>query len=177
MREWRPLLDGTLVGAFVVSVLLAGASAWAQSYEALTPLLIDLPGWKAEAAQGASMDVQGAKMTTATRAYQQEGKEITAQIVIGGSAGAAADSMANTPAVQMENAEQKVSIKTVNGFQVTATFQKKEKTGTIMVVIAQGKDSGGFFSFTYKGLTDDEASKLAEKFDWKKMQDAATGKK
>ena len=177
MREWRPLLDGTLVGAFVVSVLLAGASAWAQSYEALTPLLIDLPGWKAEAAQGASMDVQGAKMTTATRTYEQEGKQITAQMVIGGSAAAAADSMANTPAVQMENAEQKVSVKTANGFQVTSTFQKKEKSGAIMVVLARGKDSGGFFNFTYKGIADDEAMPLAQKFDWKKMQEAATGKK
>jgi len=179
MRDGRLTQDKTslCVLAFIVGLLLAASSAWAQSYEALTPLLIDLPGWKADAAQGTSMDVQGAKMTTATRTYEQDGKEIVAQIVTGGSAAAAANAMANTNAMQMENAEQKISIKTIAGFQVTSTFNKVEKSGTMMIVLAQGKDGGGFFSFTFKGITDEEASKLAEKFDWKKMQESAAGGK
>jgi hypothetical protein len=155
-----------------VGTLLLGAAVWAAGYEALTALLTDLPGWEAEKAQGTDMDMQGTKMTTATRAYKQGDKEITAGVMAGGQAAAAAAGMGGTT-MQMENEEQKISMKDMDGFHVTSTFDKKQKAGTIMVVLAQGKDSGALFSFTYKNITDDEAMALAQKFDWKKMQAAA----
>jgi hypothetical protein len=155
-----------------VGALVLGAVVWAAGYEALTALLVDLPGWQAEKAQGTDMDMQGAKMTTATRAYKQGDKELTAVVMVGGQAAAAAAGMGGTT-MQMENDEQKVSMKDVAGFHVTSTFDKKQTSGTIMVVLAGGKDSGAIFSFTYRGISDDEAMKLAQKFDWKKMQAAA----
>ena len=175
MRERRLWQDVGLV--IVAGMLLGAAGAWAQSYEALAPLLTDLPGWNAEKAQGTDLATPDMKMTNATRTYKQDGKEITVQIMFGGSAGAVANALASTNALQMENAEQKISIKTIAGFQVSSTFNKVEKSGTMMVVLAQGKDNGGFFNFMYKGLADDEALALAQKFDWKKMQEIATGKK
>ncbi len=166
--------------AACVVILAAGmlvpARAEAQSYEALKPLLVDLAGWEAEAAQGTSMDMEGAKMTTATREYKQGEKQITVTIVIGGAAAAAANAMATATPVQAETDKDKVSVQNLDGFQVTSNYDKQEKSGTILVILAQAKDGGAFMTFTYNGLNDGEAMKLAQKFDWKKMHAAATKK-
>ena len=61
---------------------------------------------------------------------------------------------------------------TMHGLQVIKTFNTPQKSGAIMVAL--GKEA--LFSFSYNGITEDEAVTLAEKFDWKAIQAAAQTK-
>ena len=64
MRDRRLWQDVRAV--VVAGILLGAAGAWAQSSAALTPLLMDLPGWNAEKAEGTNLDMPDMKMTNAT---------------------------------------------------------------------------------------------------------------
>jgi hypothetical protein len=57
---------------------------------------------------------------------------------------------------------------TMNGFPVTRTYNNKDKSGAILVALGDA----ALFSVSYKGLTEEEAMPLAQKFDWKAFQAA-----
>ncbi len=66
----------------VVFVVTLTVNLFCQQENSLKPLLIDLPNYKAEAAEGSSMEAMGIKMINASRTYESDDSELTATIVI-----------------------------------------------------------------------------------------------
>jgi hypothetical protein len=59
----------------------------------------------------------------------------------------------------------------MHGMQVLKSYTMAQKSGALLVAL----DKDAMFSFSYNGMSEDEALALAEKFDWKAIQ-AATKK-
>ncbi|MDP1666839.1 MAG: hypothetical protein Q8L79_17150 [Methylobacter sp.] len=163
MRVIRILLCGlVLVGWSLV--------ADAASYEALKPLLGDVPGWTGEAAEGASMDMEGMKMVTVSRHYQR-GEAQSLNVQVGLMPGAMGASMQMT--MNMETDEAVMSTTTIDGFRVHQNHEKAQNSGAVVVILG-GRDekNSALFSVDYTGISAQEAMTMAKGFDWKKMQAA-----
>jgi hypothetical protein len=141
-----------------------------QAFQKFVPLLIDLDGWQGKQPDGMSMEMTDVSMTTATRDYQKGPAQVHASVTLGQAA-----ALALAPLISGMN------IQTTAGHMLTATmhdmpvmksFSSKDKSGALIVQL--GKDA--VFTFSYNGITEDEAMPLAEKFDWKAIQTAATTK-
>ncbi len=140
--------------------------AYAEKHHSLTPLFVDLKGWKAEKPEGMTMDMGTMKMTNATRTYTKGSIEITAMVMIGNSI----MTQGQMQQMKVETADAKVSISKIDGFQVNTSYDKKEKAGYVTVFLAQSKTKNALFTFYYNGLSEKQAMSLAKKFNWKKMK-------
>ena len=152
----------------IAFILLWAVNVQAESYEALYPCLIDLPGWEAKEPEGMKMEMPGMKMINATRSYTQGNKEITAVIVIGNQA---MSTPMGAEGMKMETPEAKVTIERINGFMVQNMYYKKDHEGTIIVYLDRQGTGPAIFSFSFKELSENEALNLAKTFDWKMMRD------
>jgi hypothetical protein len=150
----------------LVFIALLITTANAQEHELLTPLLIDLQGWEAEAAEGMSMDMGTMKMTNATRSYTKGDSNITAVVMVG------THSMTQGQMQEMnvETTDVKVSILDINGFKVHTGHNKNENSGSVTVFLSQGQSESAMFIVSYENLTQGEATDIARKFDWNKMK-------
>jgi hypothetical protein len=151
-------------------VLWSASSAHAdQAFQRLTPLLIDLDGWQGKKPDGMSMEMPGGSMTTATREYDRGPARLHASVVVGQAAiGALAPMLAK---MNITTAEGHMLTDTMHGMQVMKSYTTAQKSGALLVAL----DKDAMVSFSYNGITEDEALALAEKFDWKAIQ-AATKK-
>jgi hypothetical protein len=157
--------------------LLALSAVWTlssvradQAFQRFLPLLVELDGWQGKKPDGMSMEMANMSMTTATRDYQRGAAQVHASVVLGqAAAGALAPFQAG---MNIETSDGHMITSTMHGLPVIKTFEAKQKSGAIMVAL--GKEA--LFSFSYNGITEDEALPLAEKFDWKAIQAAAQTK-
>jgi hypothetical protein len=160
----------------ILSLLLVLAAVWTVSsahaepaFQRLTPLLIDLDGWQGKKPDGMSMEMPGGSMTTATREYDRGPARLHASVVVGQAAiGALAPMLAK---MNITTAEGHMLTDTMHGMQVMKSYTTAQKSGALLVAL----DKDAMVSFSYNGITEDEALALAEKFDWKAIQ-AATKK-
>lgn len=164
MRVIRLLLCGL---ALLGWSLLADAAG----YDALKPLLGDVPGWTGEKAEGANMDMEGMKMVTASRHYQRgQGQSLNVQVGLMPGAMVAPMQMMGMNA---ETDEVLMSNSTIDGFRVHQNHDKLQNSGAIVVILgASGEKSSTLFSMDYEGISIQEALATAKRFDWKKMQAA-----
>lgn len=164
MRVIRLLLCGLMLAGWS---LAAGAA----SYEALKPLLGDVPDWTGEAAEGSSMDMEGMKVVTASRHYQRgEGHSLNVQV--GLMPGAMAAPMQMMMGMNMETDEAIMNTTTVDGFRVHQNHEKAQNSGAVVVILGSNDKSGAIFSMDYVGVSAQDALAMAKRFDWKKMQAA-----
>ena len=161
---WRVILS--LCGALLVVWPHSPARA-EQAFERFLPLLVDLDGWEGKKPDGMSMEMSNVSMTTATRDYQKGSAQAHASVTIGQAAAGALAPL--TAGMNVQTTEGHMVTSTVNGMPVLKTFNTKDKSGALIVQL--GKDA--MFTFSYNGLTEDEAVPLAQKFDWKAMQTTA----
>lgn len=135
-----------------------------QAFRKFFPLLVDLQGWEGKTPDGMSMEMGSTSMLTATREYHRGPARLNAGIIMGpaatGALGAAQSGM------NIETSEGHMIVATVDGFPVVKTFTIKEKSGALLVKLG----TAAMFSFSYNGLTEDEAVPLAKRFDWKAIQ-------
>jgi hypothetical protein len=152
-------------------VLWSASSAHAdQAFQRLTPLLIDLDGWQGKKPDGMSMEMPGGSMTTATREYDRGPARLHASVVVGQAAiGALAPMLAK---MNITTAEGHMLTDTMHGMQVMKSYTTAQKSGALLVAL----DKDAMVSFSYNGMTEDEALALAEKFDWKAIQAATKTK-
>lgn len=61
---------------------------------------------------------------------------------------------------------------TMHGMSVLRSYNTPQKSGAL--IVALGKEA--VFTFSYSGISEDEALALAEKSDWKAIQTAAQAK-
>jgi hypothetical protein len=135
-----------------------------QAFRKFFPFLIDLDGWQGRTPDGMSMEMGNSSMLTATREYQRGAAHLNIGIVMGpAAAGALA---ASQSAMNIETSEGHMITSTIDSFTVIRTFNIKEKSGAVLVKLGPT----AMFSFSYNGLTEDEAVPLAKKFDWKAIQ-------
>lgn len=162
---------------FVLGMVLAALSAVClsefspalaeQAFQRFIPLLIDLDGWHGKKPDGLSMEMPNNSMTTAVRDYDRGTAKLHAGVIIGPAAAGALAPTRN--AMNIETADGHMITSTINGLPVTKTFNIKDKSGAILVALGPS----ALLSFSYSGMTEDEALQLAEKFDWKAVQAAA----
>lgn len=157
--------------AFLLLLAIWPYSAQAdQPFQRFLPLLVDLAGWEGKKADGMSMQMGDASMTTATRDYGHGPAQLNISIIIGPMAEGSLASIQS--GMKLQTSEGHMITDTIRGMPVMKTFNIKDKSGALMVALAKN----AMFSFGYKGISEDEALQLADKFDWKAMQAAATAK-
>jgi hypothetical protein len=154
---------------------LAPSGLFAASFDALLPLMVDLPGWEAEKAVGADMSATGTQAVMATRSYTKEKGSFEAAILIGMQAAGAW-----TPQYQegfkMETPEGRMEVRRINGFLVFSAFSQADASGGILVLLQEAGGKTGVpsvFSVTFEGLPLEEALRTAQQFSWPKMKDQA----
>ena len=168
--------SGLLFAALSALVLVCPAfQANAAGYDALLPLLVDLPGWEAEAADGAEASVEGTRAVTVYRTYGSADRRFEVNLLAGNQAG-----MSWMPdykeGYKMETPEGLMEVKKIAGFLVFSMFEQVSNSGGIMVLIQDGTakpDTGAVFAITFEGLPLDEALKTAQRFNWAKMKEQA----
>jgi hypothetical protein len=155
------------LATFSAAWLLPSLAARAQQgFQRFVPFLVDLDGWKGGKADGVSMQMPGNRMDTATRKYTRGNSSLDAQVIVGTAAqGALA---VQQTGIKIETGDQRMSTSNIDGFMVTQTYNVKDKSGTILVGLA----NNALFSLSFNGVADNEALALAKKFDWKAMQGA-----
>jgi hypothetical protein len=159
----------------IVCLFVALMVSWAparadQAFQRFLPLLVDLDGWQGKKADGMSMEMPNTSITTAARDYNRGPAQAHATVMLGQpAAGALAPIQSG---MNLQTGEGHMVTSTMHGMQVMKTFNTPQKSGALMVAL--GKDA--VFSFSYSGITEDEAIALAEKFDWKALQAAAQTK-
>ena len=155
-----------LLVAATTAAWLSASPTYAQGFQRFVPFLIELDGWRADKADGVSMQIPGHSVDTATRKYTRGDATLDAQIIVGPAAqGLLAPMQAG---IKVETSEGRMSTSTVDGFNVMRTYTIKDKSGAIVVALADN----AVFSFSFHGITDEEALTLARKFNWKAMQGA-----
>lgn len=138
----------------------------------IAALLIDLEGWKAEAAENQRVDLDGMTMTMVTRAYKQGGRRLEVTLMAGNRVlihGKVAETTdeGKFPAAAGAARER---VATLDGFQAYAAHDPENKLHDLVIVLAQTAQDGALVTFFSEGVTEKEALELAQKFDWKQMQ-------
>ncbi|MFO7496572.1 MAG: hypothetical protein R6X05_13190 [Desulfobacterales bacterium] len=162
---WQKVLGILLIALWAG---LATGTARADAYEALYPLLVDLPGWQAEEPSGMNMSISGMAMVNASRSYTRGDSELTALIMKGGQAeGLAAAAGAG---LQMETAESRISTQTIDGFVVQTVHDKTDNTGTVMVFLDREAGTAAIFSVSYGQMAAEDALEQTRAFDWAQIR-------
>jgi hypothetical protein len=67
--------------------------------------------------------------------------------------------------MNLETSEMLMNTSTIDGMQVTRSFNIKDKSGAILVALGDG----GLFSVSFRGMSND-ALMVTKKFNWKAIQ-------
>ncbi|MEA2107805.1 MAG: hypothetical protein U9P07_00080 [Pseudomonadota bacterium] len=151
---------------FLILLTIFSIPAYAQDHTALTPLLIKLGGWQAEKADGMSMSTGGMRMITANRTYNKGKLELNATVMVGSQA----MTMGQTQQMQMETDDVRVKMTTIDGFKTNLNYDKRENSGGIMVFLENNQSNAAMFILSFQGMDENQALKLAKKFDWQAMK-------
>ena len=155
----------------LLSVLWPLSSAYAdQPFQRFLPLFVDLDGWQGKKPDGMSMEMSNASMTTETRDYQRGPAQAHALVMMGQAAAGALGPIQS--GMNLQTSDGHMITSTMHGMSVLKNYNTPQKSGALMVAL--GKEA--VFTFSYSGITEDEALALAEKFDWKAIQTAAQAK-
>ena len=166
MIDRRRAIRLALAAAACLAIWLPSSASAQQAFQRFIPLLVDLQGWKGNTPDGMSMEMPGSSMIAATRAYERGEARLNAQVISGPAAqGALA---ATAPGMKFETGDARMSTSTIDGLQVTRTFNTRDKSGAILVALG----ASAVFTLSFNGIADDEALTLARKFNWKAIQAA-----
>ena len=156
------------LAALPAAWLLRPSAAHAQqAFQRFFPFLVDLESWQGKKPDGFSMEMTGNNMVSATREYQRGPARLQAQVIIGAVAKGALAAIQT--GMNIETSNGRMSTSTIDGLQVTRTFNIKNNSGAILVALG----TSALFSVSFNEVGDDEALMLARKFDWKAIQAAS----
>jgi len=160
----------------VCLALVAPAALFAASYDSMLPLLVDLAGWQAEKAEGVDFSQAGMPGVSVIRDYTNGNKSLSVAIMLGMQAGA--QWMPEyKEGFKVETTEGSMEVRRVNGFLVYQAYNKGDATGGVIVLLieaaADKPGTGAVLVVSFDDISFDEGLKLAQKFDWKRMRDAA----
>ena len=164
-----------VVYVFTAFFLLLSGVVFCQSFETLTPLLIDLPGWQSDKPEGADTSYGPMKAIVATRMYTKGDAELDAGIMVGQMV-MGLWNPTYQEGFKMQTGEMMMEVKKIGEFLVYQAFDKEEVSGAVIVLLKQapaGQPSGAVFVLNYEGIESNQGLTLAQKFDWAKMGDQA----
>ncbi|OKO90086.1 hypothetical protein AC629_05285 [Bradyrhizobium sp. NAS80.1] len=138
-----------------------------QPFQRFEPLLIDLNGWKGKKPEGMSMQMSDASMTSATREYERGSGQLHASVLVGQAAVGALPQVES--GMNISTSEGHAISTTINGMPVLKSYNIADKSGMLIVALSKS----AVFSLGYENISEDEALALAEKFDWKALQQMA----
>jgi len=169
MKKTGVLFTALLALLLALPVLQAEAAG----YDALLPLLVDLPGWEAEPADGADASAQGMRAVTAYRTYESGDRRFEVNLLIGSQA-----MMTWMPdykeGFKVETSEGLMEVKKIAGFLVFYTFEREGNSGGILVLLqdpGNKPEMGAVLAISFEGLALDEALKNAQRFPWARMKE------
>ncbi len=168
MTKPRRFFTYAMIIIFISSL---ASFALAQQTNSLTPLLINLKGWRADPAEGMNMNMNGIKMTNAVREYQKGKADVTATIMIGSNM----MTQGQMQQINVENSSSVMKTKKVNGFNLYINHNKNDNTGVVIIYLDKTKSEQSLFVVSYEGLSAKEGLEFAKKFNWSKIK-KATGK-
>ena len=147
----------------VLTLVLAGPAAKtpAESYEALLPLLVDLPGWKARPAHVLNQSSSEVRNVAAIRSYESGERRLDVYLQIG------------TNAIRAWDLRQ-FQTRKIADFLVFRQFNPGDRSGTIIVVLNDSIDwpeMNAVLAIECRGLPLDQALSTAQRFSWPKMKD------
>ena len=148
-------------------VVFIFSSVNAQTHKTLEPYLIDLDGWEAEAPEGLTAEMSGITVINAMRTYYNDDSDLSAVIMIGSQA-----MITQETEITWESAEGSMTSQEIDGFRVTAGYDRDEQRGMISVLLARTEQQAAVFILNYEYLDPQAALELAKKFDWKAVSDA-----
>jgi hypothetical protein len=169
-RALRVAFQGILAALPAAWLLRSSGASADQAFQRFLPFLVDLVGWQGKKPEGFSMEMTGTNMITATREYNNGPAHLQAQVMTGGAAQAALAPI--RAGLNIETNEGRMTTSTIDGMTVTRSFNLKDKSGAILVALG----TSALLSFSYRGISDDDALGVAKKFDWKAIQAAAQPK-
>ena len=166
---------GIFLGVLLL-VMTVPAGLFAASYDPLLPLLVDLAGWKADPAEGIDFAQAGMSGVSEFREYPSGKQALSATIILGMQVG-----LTWMPEYKEgykgESTEGSVEVRRIGGFLVYQIYDKADATTGLVVLlvepVADKPGSGALFVLDLGTMSIDDGLKLAQKFDWKKMKDAA----
>jgi len=147
-------------------MMLIAAPAGADQSGALKALLVDVSGWSAQKAEGMDMNMGGIKMINAIRNYSSPAGKITVTVIAGNNAML----QGQTQPAQVETADAKMNFEKIQGFDVIKSFDKRGKTGSIIVTLAKKQTEGSMMVVSYEGVSSEKALEFSKKFDWNKLK-------
>lgn len=162
---------------FAVCLLLAAPAAlFGAAYDPLLPLLVDIAGWQAEKAEGIDFSQAGMPGVSVVREYTSGDRNLSAAIMLGMQAGA--QWMPEyKEGFRVETTDGSMDVRRVNGFLVYQAYNTEDATGGVVVLLletaADKPGTGAVLVVSFDDVSLDEGLRLAQKFDWKKMRDAA----
>ncbi len=144
----------TLLGVLVTLPMTA------QQYSnQLKDLLVDLPGWEGQVPEGADISFNQITTVTATRDYVRGDATLKAAVMV-----TDATSIGQVPRATFENEEAFLRTEQINGFDSYISFNKKDKSGAVFVILGTSPRSV-VFTLTFEGIGWEEARKLVERYD------------
>lgn len=160
----------------VIVCCVAPTGLLAASFDSLLPLLVDIAGWKADAAEGIDLSQAGMQGVTVVREYTSGEKSLSAAIMLGTQVG-----MTWMPdykeGFKGKSDEGTMEVKKLDGFLVYQAYNEDDDSGGLVVLLietsADKPGSGALLVVSFEDMPLDEGLKLAQKFDWKKMKEAA----
>jgi hypothetical protein len=154
------------LAALPAAALAARKARAEQAFERFFPFLVDLPGWTGKKPDGMAMQLASVNLISATREYQRDAARLHAAVVTGPAAQGGLAMIQS--GMKLETADAHMSTDAVDGFKLARTYTVRDKSGAILVGIADN----ALFSLSFNGVAEDEAFALAKRFDWKAMQAA-----
>jgi hypothetical protein len=155
---------GLFLTALALSATLLAAQAL-PDYHEICKRLPTISGWQADECSGmkASGPMMGGEMVSAERHYGNGDESLDVTVVSGMQA-----MMMWAPyssGFQMESDDQMMKVEKIDGFSVGIGYDKKEKSGGIVVQIAPNAVlAGNFENMDWK-----EALEVMKKIDWKSL--------
>ncbi len=165
---------GFLFAAALSLVLAVPAlQAGAAGLDSLLPLLVDLPGWEAEPADGGDASSGGVRAVMAYRTYQSGDRRFEVNLAYGMQA-SAVWAPGYQEGYRMETPEGLLEVKKIGGFLVHYVFETTTQSGGIVVLLQdapENENTGAVLAITFEGLPLEEALKTAQRFSWAKMKE------
>jgi len=154
---------------------LPALQAFAADYDALLPLLVDLPGWEAEPAEWADASAEGVRTVIVYRGYASGDRRFEVSLVVGMQA-----ELTWLPDYQegyrVQTPEGLMEVKKIAGFLVYYTFEAEDNSGGIAVLLQPAgskPEQGAVLAVDFQGLPLEEALKTVQRFNWAKMKEQA----
>ncbi|BDY12843.1 hypothetical protein [Hydrogenimonas cancrithermarum] len=134
------------------------------NYKTLCEELGEIPGWSLTKCEGMKMvNPMMGEVVTAAKTYTKGDSSLEVTVVSGMQAMMMWGPYA--AGTTIENDEALVKLETIDGFQVGISYDKKERSGGIVVRLADNAVLGGNF----QNMDWKEALDLMKKIDWKRL--------